>query len=914
MPETDEKLRFLLGFGLLCGGQSGIINRYYCYWEEKELAHKYVYLFSEGNASMRALLGGKGANLAEMTKIGLPVPQGFTISTEACTKYYEDGRKISDEIKAEILEYIVKMEEITGKKFGDLENPLLVSVRSGARASMPGMMDTILNLGLNEKVVEVMAKKSGNARWAWDCYRRFIQMFSDVVMEVGKKYFEKLIDEMKEKKGVELDVELTADDLHELADQFKAEYKKQLGTDFPNDPKEQLFAAIEAVFRSWDNPRANIYRMDHDIPYSWGTAVNVQMMAFGNLGDTSGTGVAFTRNPATGEKGLFGEFLMNAQGEDVVAGVRTPMPIAQMQEVLPEVYEQFLGVCKTLENHYRDMQDMEFTIEDKKLYMLQTRNGKRTAAAAIKIACDLIDEGMISEQEALMQIDAKSLDMLLHPQFDAAALKKAKPIGKGIAASPGAAAGKIVFTAEDAASRGKNGEKVILVRLETSPEDIEGMKYSQGILTVRGGQTSHAAVVARGMGTCCVSGCGDIKMDEENKCFALAGKAFHEGDELSLDGSTGYIYDCLIPTVPADPNSGYFGRIMELSDKYKKMRVRANADTPSDARQAAAFGAQGIGLCRTEHMFFDPDRIGAFREMICAETLEEREAALAKIEPMQQADFEGLFEALDGHPVTIRFLDPPLHEFVPTDEADIAALAKAQGKTVAYIKQVIAGLHEFNPMMGHRGCRLAVTYPEIAKMQTRAIIKAALAVKARHADWELVPEIMIPLVGETKEMKFVKDVVVKTADELIKAAGSDLKYEVGTMIEIPRAALTADEIATEAEFFCFGTNDLTQMTFGFSRDDAGKFLPSYYENKIYEFDPFARLDTVGVGKLMETAVKLGRSVRPSLHCGICGEHGGDPSSIEFCHRIGLDYVSCSPFRVPIARLAAAQATIREQRQ
>ena len=876
------------------------------------MAHKYVYLFSEGNASMRALLGGKGANLAEMTKIGLPVPQGFTISTEACTKYYEDGRKISDEIKAEILEYIVKMEEITGKKFGDLENPLLVSVRSGARASMPGMMDTILNLGLNEKVVEVMAKKSGNARWAWDCYRRFIQMFSDVVMEVGKKYFEKLIDEMKEKKGVELDVELTADDLHELADQFKAEYKKQLGTDFPNDPKEQLFAAIEAVFRSWDNPRANIYRMDHDIPYSWGTAVNVQMMAFGNLGDTSGTGVAFTRNPATGEKGLFGEFLMNAQGEDVVAGVRTPMPIAQMQEVLPEVYEQFLGVCKTLENHYRDMQDMEFTIEDKKLYMLQTRNGKRTAAAAIKIACDLIDEGMISEQEALMQIDAKSLDMLLHPQFDAAALKKAKPIGKGIAASPGAAAGKIVFTAEDAAVRGKNGEKVILVRLETSPEDIEGMKYSQGILTVRGGQTSHAAVVARGMGTCCVSGCGDIKMDEENKCFALAGKAFHEGDELSLDGSTGYIYDCLIPTVPADPNSGYFGRIMELSDKYKKMRVRANADTPSDARQAAAFGAQGIGLCRTEHMFFDPDRIGAFREMICAETLEEREAALAKIEPMQQADFEGLFEALDGHPVTIRFLDPPLHEFVPTDEADIAALAKAQGKTVAYIKQVIAGLHEFNPMMGHRGCRLAVTYPEIAKMQTRAIIKAALAVKARHADWELVPEIMIPLVGETKEMKFVKDVVVKTADELIKAAGSDLKYEVGTMIEIPRAALTADEIATEAEFFCFGTNDLTQMTFGFSRDDAGKFLSSYYENKIYEFDPFARLDTVGVGKLMETAVKLGRSVRPSLHCGICGEHGGDPSSIEFCHRIGLDYVSCSPFRVPIARLAAAQAAIRDQ--
>ncbi len=876
------------------------------------MAHKYVYLFSEGNASMRALLGGKGANLAEMTKIGLPVPQGFTISTEACTKYYEDGRKISDEIKAEILEYIVKMEEITGKKFGDLENPLLVSVRSGARASMPGMMDTILNLGLNEKVVEVMAKKSGNARWAWDCYRRFIQMFSDVVMEVGKKYFEKLIDEMKEKKGVELDVELTADDLHELADQFKAEYKKQLGTDFPNDPKEQLFAAIEAVFRSWDNPRANIYRMDHDIPYSWGTAVNVQMMAFGNLGDTSGTGVAFTRNPATGEKGLFGEFLMNAQGEDVVAGVRTPMPIAQMQEVLPEVYEQFLGVCKTLENHYRDMQDMEFTIEDKKLYMLQTRNGKRTAAAAIKIACDLIDEGMISEQEALMQIDAKSLDMLLHPQFDAAALKKAKPIGKGIAASPGAAAGKIVFTAEDAAVRGKNGEKVILVRLETSPEDIEGMKYSQGILTVRGGQTSHAAVVARGMGTCCVSGCGDIKMDEENKCFALAGKAFHEGDELSLDGSTGYIYDCLIPTVPADPNSGYFGRIMELSDKYKKMRVRANADTPSDARQAAAFGAQGIGLCRTEHMFFDPDRIGAFREMICAETLEEREAALAKIEPMQQADFEGLFEALDGHPVTIRFLDPPLHEFVPTDEADIAALAKAQGKTVAYIKQVIAGLHEFNPMMGHRGCRLAVTYPEIARMQTRAVMEAAIEV-SREKGFSIEPEIMIPLVGDKKELKFVKDIVVEEAETVKKERNSNIIYHIGTMIEIPRAALMAGEIAEEAEFFSFGTNDLTQMTFGFSRDDAGKFLYSYYQAKIYESDPFARLDQNGVGQLIRIAAEQGKKTRPNIKMGICGEHGGDPSSIAFCHDAGLTYVSCSPFRVPIARLAAAQAALNSKK-
>ena len=876
------------------------------------MSKKYCYLFTEGNASMRNLLGGKGANLAEMTNIGLPVPQGFTISTEACTQYYEDGRQINDEIQAEIMEYVAKLEEITGKKFGDLENPLLVSVRSGARASMPGMMDTILNLGLNEDVVNVIAKKSGNPRWAWDCYRRFIQMFSDVVMEVGKKYFEKLIDKMKEEKGVEYDVDLTADDLHELADQFKAEYKAQLGKDFPTDPKEQLFEAIKAVFRSWDNPRANIYRMDHDIPYSWGTAVNVQMMAFGNMGETSGTGVAFTRNPATGEKGLMGEFLMNAQGEDVVAGVRTPMPISKMKEVLPEVYDQFLGICDTLEKHYRDMQDMEFTIEDKKLYMLQTRNGKRTAAAAIKIACDLIDEGMITEEEALMQIDAKSLDMLLHPTFDAAALKKAVPIGKGIAASPGAAAGTIVFTAEDAVTKGKNKEKVVLVRLETSPEDIEGMKYSQGILTVRGGQTSHAAVVARGMGTCCVSGCGDIKMDEENKCFTLGGKVYHEGDAISLDGSTGNIYGEIIPTVPADPNSGYFGRIMELADKYKKLGVRTNADTPNDAKQAATFGAQGIGLCRTEHMFFAPDRIGAFREMICAETVEERVAALDKIEPMQQSDFEGLFEALGGYPVTIRFLDPPLHEFVPTDEADIKALADAQGKSVAYIKQVINSLHEFNPMMGHRGCRLTVTYPEIAVMQTRAIIKAAIAVKNRHPEWNIVPEIMIPLVGEVKELKFVKDTVVKTADELIKQEGAELKYEVGTMIEIPRAALTADEIAKEAEFFCFGTNDLTQMTFGFSRDDAGKFLPAYYANKIYEFDPFARLDTDGVGKLMDMAVTLGKKSRSDLHCGICGEHGGDPSSIEFCHKIGLDYVSCSPFRVPIARLAAAQAAIKNK--
>ncbi len=880
------------------------------------MAKKYCYLFSEGNAKMRELLGGKGANLAEMTGMGLPVPQGFTISTEACTQYYEDGRQINPEIQAEIMDYISKMENICGKKFGDKENPLLVSVRSGARASMPGMMDTILNLGLNEEVVEVIAKKSGNPRWAYDCYRRFIQMFSDVVMEVGKKYFEQLIDQMKKKKGVTQDVDLTAEDLKELANQFKAEYKKQLGKDFPTDPKEQLFEAIKAVFRSWDNPRANVYRMDHDIPYSWGTAVNVQMMAFGNMGETSGTGVAFTRNPATGEKGLMGEFLTNAQGEDVVAGIRTPMPISQMKDVFPEAYNEFQKVCKILEEHYRDMQDMEFTIENGKLYMLQTRNGKRTAAAAIKIACDLIDEGMITEQEALMQIDAKSLDMLLHPQFDPKALKEADKnnvVGKGIAASPGAAAGKIVFTAEDAVKEGKKGEKVILVRLETSPEDIEGMKYAQGILTVRGGQTSHAAVVARGMGTCCVSGCGDIKMDEENKQFTLKGKLYKEGDVLSLDGSTGNIYDCLIPTVPADPNSGYFGRIMEMADKYKALDVRTNADTPKDAKQAAAFGAQGIGLCRTEHMFFDPARIAAFREMICSDTVEEREAALAKIEPMQQSDFEKLYEALGGHPVTIRFLDPPLHEFVPTEEADIKALAKAQGKTVAQIKQIIADLHEFNPMMGHRGCRLTVTYPEIAKMQTAAIIKAAINVKKKHPDWNIVPEIMIPLTGEVKEFTFVKKFVVETADKLIKESGSDLKYEVGTMIEIPRAALTADEIAKEAEFFCFGTNDLTQMTFGFSRDDAGKFLKAYYDNKIYEFDPFAKLDQVGVGKLMDMAVKLGKSTRPTLHCGICGEHGGDPSSIEFCHKIGLDYVSCSPYRVPIARLAAAQANIRNPR-
>ncbi len=876
---------------------------------------KYVYLFSEGNAKMRELLGGKGANLAEMTNIGLPVPQGFTITTEACTQYYEDGRKINDDIQAEIMEYIGKMEKITGKKFGDLENPLLVSVRSGARASMPGMMDTILNLGLNEKVVEVLSAKSGNPRWAWDCYRRFIQMFSDVVMEVSKKEFESLIDAMKEKKGVEFDVELTAEDLKELANEFKAKYKQALGKDFPDDPKEQLFEAIKAVFRSWDNPRANVYRMDHDIPYSWGTAVNVQMMAFGNMGDDCGTGVAFTRNPATGEKGLMGEFLMNAQGEDVVAGVRTPMPISKMAEVLPDVYKQFLDVCNTLENHYRDMQDMEFTIEKGKLYMLQTRNGKRTAAAAIRIACDLIDEGMIDEKEALLQIDAKTLDMLLHPQFDAAALKAAAKdvVGKGIAASPGAAAGTIVFTPEDAVKLGKQGKKVILVRLETSPEDIEGMKYAQGILTVRGGQTSHAAVVARGMGTCCVSGCGDIKMHEEEKYFELGGKTFREGDELSLDGSTGNIYDIAIKTVPADPNSGYFGRIMHLADKYKTMAVRTNADTPQDAKRAAELGAQGIGLCRTEHMFFGPGRIDKFREMICSETVEERERALAKIEPLQQADFEGLMEALEGHPVTIRFLDPPLHEFVPTDEKDIEDLAKAQGKSVDAIKLICNSLHEFNPMMGHRGCRLTVTYPEIAVMQTRAIIKAAIAVQKRHPDWKVVPEIMIPLTCEVKELAYCKKTVVATADALIKEAGVDLKYEVGTMIEIPRAALTADEIATEAEFFCFGTNDLTQMTYGFSRDDASKFLPSYYASKIFEADPFSRLDTTGVGKLMDMAVKMGHETRKDIHCGICGEHGGDPSSIEFCHKIGLDYVSCSPFRVPIARLAAAQANIRSPR-
>ena len=880
---------------------------------------KYVYLFTEGDASMRELLGGKGANLAEMTKIGLPVPQGFTISTEACTQYYEDGRKINDDIMAEIMANVAKMEEINGKKFGDLKNPLLVSVRSGARASMPGMMDTILNLGLNDDVVSAMI--AGNpdpkfARFVYDSYRRFIQMFSDVVMEVSKKEFEKLIDAKKEEKGVTFDVELTAEDLKDLAMQFKAKYKEALGEDFPDDPVDQLNAAIRAVFRSWDNPRANVYRMDHDIPYSWGTAVNVMPMVFGNLNDNSGTGVAFTRDPATGAKGLMGEFLVNAQGEDVVAGVRTPMHIQEMANKFPEAYSQFLAVCDKLEAHYRDMQDMEFTVENGKLYMLQCRNGKRTAQAAIKIACDLIDEGMINEKEALMQIDAKTLDMLLHPTFDAKALKDADKnnvVGKGIAASPGAATGKIVFTPEDAVELGKAGKKVILVRLETSPEDIEGMKFAQGILTVRGGQTSHAAVVARGMGTCCVSGCGDIKMHEEEKYFELGGKVFHEGDDLSLDGSTGKIYDCEIKTVPADPNSGYFGRIMKLADKYKALGVRTNADTPKDAERAAELGAQGIGLCRTEHMFFGPGRIDKFREMICSETVEEREAALAKIEPMQQADFEGLMEALKGMPVTIRFLDPPLHEFVPTTEEDIALLAVAQGKTVDEIKMICNALHEFNPMMGHRGCRLAVTYPEIAVMQTKAVIKAAIAVKKRHPDWNVVPEIMIPLVGEVKELAYCKKTVVDTADAVIKEAGVDLKYEVGTMIEIPRAALTADEIAKEAEFFCFGTNDLTQMTFGFSRDDASKFLPSYYGAKIYEFDPFARLDTVGVGKLMKMAVDLGHSVRKDLHCGICGEHGGDPSSIEFCHAIGLDYVSCSPYRVPIARLAAAQANIKNPR-
>ena len=874
------------------------------------MAKKYCYLFSEGNANMRELLGGKGANLAEMTNIGLPVPQGFTITTEACTQYYEDGRKINDEIFAEINEYIGKMEEITGKKFGDKENPLLVSVRSGARASMPGMMDTILNLGLNEDVVEVIAKKSNNPRWAWDCYRRFIQMYSDVVMEVGKKYFEQLIDEMKEKKGVTQDVELDADDLKELANQFKAEYKSKIGDDFPSDPKEQLMGAVKAVFRSWDNPRANVYRRDNDIPYSWGTAVNVQSMAFGNMGDDCGTGVAFTRDPATGEKKLMGEFLTNAQGEDVVAGVRTPMPIAQMAEKFPAAFSQFQEVCKTLENHYRDMQDMEFTVENEKLYMLQTRNGKRTAQAALKIACDLVDEGMRTEQEAVAMIDPRNLDTLLHPQFDAKALKAATPVGKGLGASPGAACGKIVFTADDAEAWKARGEKVVLVRLETSPEDITGMKASPGILTVRGGMTSHAAVVARGMGTCCVSGCSAINMDEENKKFELAGKTYHEGDWISIDGSTGNIYDGQIPTVDATI-AGEFGRIMAWADKYRKLKVRTNADTPKDAQKARELGAEGIGLCRTEHMFFEADRIAAFREMICSDTVEEREAALAKIEPMQQADFEALYEALEGNPVTIRFLDPPLHEFVPTEEADIEALAKAQGKSVDTIKAIITSLHEFNPMMGHRGCRLAVTYPEIAKMQTKAVIKAAINVKKKHPDWALVPEIMIPLVGEIKELKYVKKVVVETADEVIKASGSDLKYEVGTMIEIPRAALTADEIAKEADFFCFGTNDLTQMTFGFSRDDAGKFLDAYYDAKIFENDPFAKLDQTGVGKLMEMTIKLGKPVNPKLHCGICGEHGGDPTSVEFCHQIGLDYVSCSPFRVPIARLAAAQAAIKD---
>ena len=874
---------------------------------------KWVYLFTEGDATMRNLLGGKGANLAEMTNIGLPVPQGFTITTEACTQYYEDGREINDEIQGQINEYIVKMEEITGKKFGDKENPLLVSVRSGARASMPGMMDTILNLGLNETVVETIAAKSGNPRWAWDCYRRFIQMYSDVVMEVGKKYFEELIDEMKAKKGVSQDVDLTAEDLKELASQFKAEYKEKIGEDFPDDPKKQLMGAIKAVFRSWDNPRANVYRRDNDIPYSWGTAVNVQSMAFGNMGDDCGTGVAFTRDPATGEKKLMGEFLTNAQGEDVVAGVRTPMPIAQMEEKFPEAFEQFKQVCKTLEDHYRDMQDMEFTVENKKLYMLQTRNGKRTAQAALKIACDLVDEGMRTEEEAVAMIDPRNLDTLLHPQFDAAALKAATPMGKALGASPGAACGKIVFTAEDAKAWAERGEKVVLVRLETSPEDIEGMKSAQGILTVRGGMTSHAAVVARGMGTCCVSGCGDIVMDEENKKFTLAGKEFHEGDAISLDGSTGNIYDGIIPTVDATI-AGEFGRIMAWADKYRTMGVRTNADTPSDAKKARELGAEGIGLCRTEHMFFEGNRIDAFREMICSDTVEEREAALDKILPYQQGDFEQLFEAMEGNPVTIRFLDPPLHEFVPQTEEDIKKLADAQGKSVETIKAIIESLKEFNPMMGHRGCRLTVTYPEIAVMQTKAVIRAALAVQAKHADWTIVPEIMIPLVGEEKELKYVKKIVVKTADEEIKAAGSESKYEVGSMIEIPRAALLADEIAKEAEFFCFGTNDLTQMTFGFSRDDAGKFLDAYYDAKIFENDPFAKLDQNGVGKLMDMAVKLGKGQRPELHCGICGEHGGDPSSVEFCHRIGLDYVSCSPFRVPIARLAAAQAAIAEKRK
>ena len=873
---------------------------------------KWVYLFSEGNASMRELLGGKGANLAEMTGLGLPVPQGFTITTEACTQYYEDGREINDEIQGQINEYIGKMEEITGKKFGDKENPLLVSVRSGARASMPGMMDTILNLGLNETVVEVLAEKSNNPRWAWDCYRRFIQMYSDVVMEVGKKYFEQLIDAMKEKKGVTFDVDLTAEDLKELAGQFKAEYKAKIGQDFPDDPKEQLMGAVKAVFRSWDNPRANVYRRDNDIPYSWGTAVNVQAMAFGNMGDDCGTGVAFTRDPATGEKKLMGEFLINAQGEDVVAGVRTPMPIAKMEEEFPEAYAQFVQVCKTLEDHYRDMQDMEFTVENRKLYMLQTRNGKRTAQAALKIACDLVDEGMRTEKEAVAMIEPRNLDALLHPTFDTAALKAATPIAKALGAAPGAACGKIVFTADDAVEWAARGEKVVLVRLETSPEDITGMKSAEGILTVRGGMTSHAAVVARGMGACCVSGCGDIIMDEENKKFTLAGKEYHEGDVISFDGSTGCIYDGAIPTVEATI-AGEFGRIMAWADKYRTLKVRTNADTPADAKKARELGAEGIGLCRTEHMFFEGDRIDAFREMICADTVEEREAALEKILPYQQGDFEQLYEAMEGEAVTIRFLDPPLHEFVPTEEEDIKKLADAQGKSVDQIKAIIEGLKEFNPMMGHRGCRLAVTYPEIAKMQTKAVIRAAINVSKAHPEWNMVPEIMIPLVGDIKELKYVKKFVVETADAEIAAAGADLKYEVGTMIEIPRAALTADEIATEAEFFCFGTNDLTQMTFGFSRDDAGKFLDAYYDAKIFENDPFAKLDQDGVGKLMEMALKLGKPVRPTLHCGICGEHGGDPSSVEFCHKIGLDYVSCSPFRVPIARLAAAQAAIADEK-
>ena len=876
------------------------------------MARKWVYLFTEGKAEMRELLGGKGANLAEMTNIGLPVPQGFTVTTEACTQYYEDGKKINDEIRGQIDEHIVKLEAITGKKFGDHENPLLVSVRSGARASMPGMMDTILNLGLNEEVVHVIAEKSGNPRWAWDCYRRFIQMYSDVVMEVGKKYFEELIDKMKEEKGVTQDVDLTAEDLEKLAGQFKEEYKSKIGKDFPTDPKEQLYGAIQAVFRSWDNPRANVYRRDNDIPYSWGTAVNVQSMAFGNMGDDCGTGVAFTRDPATGAKGLFGEFLTNAQGEDVVAGVRTPMHIDEMANKFPEAFKEFNEVCSTLEKHYRDMQDMEFTVEHGKLYMLQTRNGKRTAQAALKIACDLVDEGMRTEEEAVAMIDPRNLDTLLHPQFDAKALKAATPLGKGLGASPGAACGKAVFTADDAVAWAGRGEKVVLVRLETSPEDISGMKSAQGILTVRGGMTSHAAVVARGMGTCCVSGCGDIVMDEANKKFTLGGKTFHEGDEISIDGTTGNIYEGLIPTVDATI-AGEFGRIMAWADKYRRLRVRTNADTPTDAKKARELGAEGIGLCRTEHMFFEADRIAAFREMICSDTVEGREAALEKILPYQQGDFEQLYEALEGTPVTIRFLDPPLHEFVPTTEEEIQKLADAQGKSVQAIKDIITGLHEFNPMMGHRGLRLAITYPEIAKMQTKAVIRAAINVQKKHPDWKVVPEIMIPLTSEVKELKFVKKIVVETADAEIKAAGADLHYEVGTMIEIPRACLTADEIAKEADFFCFGTNDLTQMTFGFSRDDAGKFLNAYYDTKIFENDPFAKLDQNGVGKLMEMAIKLGRPVNPKLHIGICGEHGGDPSSVEFCHRIGLDYVSCSPFRVPVARLAAAQAAIAEKK-